>query len=904
MWRSPAPSALLLVLLLWHPAFAQSAQRSALTGRVVDGTGAVLAGARVTLDGPAALGGPRTLETGTDGTYRFTGLLPGSYVLTAEADAFQRLVRDGLTLPVETTWTIDFRLEVSPIAEQVDVSAAPPLVDVTTAATPAFFGHALLQHLPTGRSLEAVLNLAPGVTDNVAFGGAQGSNGLSLDRVSLVEPVLGTSWVPVSYNWLEGVQVVALGAPAEYGQFTGAIANGVLRSGSNRYAGLAEYVAAVPGWTGDNTQGLEVQYAQRFAPRRLLSWWDANAQLGGPIWRDRLWFFAGVGTVAERYRPFYYDGPETSDRDEPRAVVKLDAAPARNVLTQGFYHRDTSDHIGEQLSDYQPSLDTAGARRRRNHAWNARATWTLGGSSLLEARTGGYTGRWNFGPYDPDRMDGPHPKVDWSVPLIWDNVLNYSRDERRNVTGSVRLGHAGRLFGTMHDLAVGLEFESTRSSVAYGWPGGRIDNFNEGVYDETAFWQGDDSRTRNRRTTIYLQDRWTVHPRVTLEPGLRIESYGGRPRDEQPVFSTRPVALRLGAAWDVRDDHRTVVRAHYGRYHDMLFSQIYAWHDRAGFTPRITGIELAPGQFQELRRALDAPPAYPIVDDLKQSHVDQYSAGVEHQAWRDLALEARYVHRRFGNFIGYVDQRIQDWVPFQGPDPGPDGRLGTADDGGTLTAYMPYWWPRGDRDLVLANPPGAFRSHDAVQLVARKRQADDWEAQASYTWSRSHGTIQGSQHSTATQGDLSFWGYGGSRGARERPAARTVFDYSELKLLGWFRSSHLGGAVVGAVYRWHTGTRWHRSARIADPVLNYADWTAAEAPYSRVMPSIGLLDLRLEKTLALGGAPRTVGLYADVLNVANLGRARASNGRSGAQFGHPTAWTDPRTVRLGLRYRF
>jgi hypothetical protein len=180
-----------------------------------------------------------------------------------------------------------------------------------------------------------------------------------------------------------------------------------------------------------------------------------------------------------------------------------------------------------------------------------------------------------------------------------------------------------------------------------------------------------------------------------------------------------------------------VVRAHYGRYHDMLFSQIYTWHDRAGITPRIRTIQVAPGEFVEQSRGLmNALDQYPIAPGLKQSYVDQFSTGIEHQVGRHLAVEARYVGRRFRNFIGYVDRRVDEWTAFTATDPGPDGQPGTADDGGLLTGFVPYGWPSPVLDLVIDNPEGASRQYDAVQLIARKRQADNWELQASYTWSR------------------------------------------------------------------------------------------------------------------------------------------------------------------------
>jgi hypothetical protein len=104
----------------------------------------------------------------------------------------------------------------------------------------------------------------------------------------------------------------------------------------------------------------------------------------------------------------------------------------------------------------------------------------------------------------------------------------------------------------------------------------------------------------------------------------------------------------------------------------------------------------------------------------------------------------------------------------------------------------------------------------------------------------------------------------------------------------------LHGAVIGAVYRWHTGTRWHR---------NYLD-LAAETPFSRRTPSIWSLDLRVEKTVRVSGDSGVLGVYVDAMNVTNVGRALSYVRQSGPLFGQPNAWTDPRTIRIGLRYSF
>ena len=248
-----------------------------------------------------------------------------------------------MSLPPGTTFIVDVRMTVASLADRVDVDAVAPVIDVRTASTSATFDRHLLETLPTGRTLRSILNLAPGVTADVAFGGAaETSNVFAIDGVRLMEPGFGTQAVRVGYTWADQVQVRALGAPAEAGQFTGAVANAILRSGSNRYSGLAEFVAAVPNWTGDNTQDLAAELRPLFTPLDTIASWELSAQVGGPVVKDRWWFFGGLTTSRDEYRPFGYSGAGSTAEWAPRWVAKLDAAPAVGCACRGSIRRTTA----------------------------------------------------------------------------------------------------------------------------------------------------------------------------------------------------------------------------------------------------------------------------------------------------------------------------------------------------------------------------------------------------------------------------------------------------------------------------------------------------------------------------------------------------------------------------------
>lgn len=249
--------------------FAQARQTSTLTGKVTDESDAVLPGATVTVEGPSLIGGPKATTTDAEGIYRFLALPPGTYEVTAELGSFRSVKRTGVRLELATTITIDFQLAIASVAETITVSGESPVVDVKTSSANTQIDDKTLQNLPTGRFQPDVINLAPGVNGDVAFGGTQSSNALLIDGVDVSDPSGGTPWSFFNYNWIGEVQVVSLGANAEYGEFTGVAANSTVRSGSNKFSGLLEYWTERNSWLSDNTGGLPADLQDAFEPLEI-----------------------------------------------------------------------------------------------------------------------------------------------------------------------------------------------------------------------------------------------------------------------------------------------------------------------------------------------------------------------------------------------------------------------------------------------------------------------------------------------------------------------------------------------------------------------------------------------------------------------------------------------------------
>src|SRR5262245_25952462 len=208
---------------------AQRGQDAGVAGTVRDELGAVARGATVTVSSPQLIGGPQSVSTDARGDYRFSFLSPGDYEIVAALDGFANEVRSGLTLRPGLTFTVDFTLRAAPVKETVIVQGPAPMVDVHASSAPTLINRQLLDNLPLPRTpfsgagtVADVVNLAPGVVQSVALGGTFLSNPLSMEGTSGTEPGYGMPSVHPSPNWIDEVQVVSVGADAQYGEYTGA----------------------------------------------------------------------------------------------------------------------------------------------------------------------------------------------------------------------------------------------------------------------------------------------------------------------------------------------------------------------------------------------------------------------------------------------------------------------------------------------------------------------------------------------------------------------------------------------------------------------------------------------------------------------------------------------------------
>jgi hypothetical protein len=576
---------------------------SSIEGVVTDQQALAVAGAQVRITN-SDLGIDRSTATGADGAYRVTGLPAGVYTITTSKSGFVTNTHANLELTVNSTATLNIVLKVGESTEKVEVTAEAPLLDSTTSATGSTITPTQINVMPiNGRNYLDLLQLVPGVAINrqadpaqdaaTPILGERGGNIVYLiDGLPNEDEINGGAAAQFNMESILEFQVLTSSYKAEFGHGSGGVINVVSKSGTNDWHGGVSYFqrdSVLDSSDSDLVLNGNVPFLLRY---------DPSVQIGGPIIKDKVFFFASAERIIEN-RQLNFEFPVNT----PPVLVTLETPYNQRTLTRNTRLRAKLDEVvdhhrfseqfnltNNHVSDYLPLTDSINLPDTRYDLANRSlmlgfsdvatlgnqsnpfllnfyvqyrgepttqfATYPQAGpASTLDNLFSNYTtgdlfgdqGQITYGPgYTPMLLDENYissganlgkqvGRHDWK--FGWDF-------QRTHVDGIEAENLFNQLFGTIADLAAfgpvdsGVNFLSSQAALTS---------------------QGDQIRLRNNYDGLFVQDDWKLRSNLTLNLGVRWDYDSEFPNKTN--FSPR-----LGFAWSVNS--KTVIRASWGLFYD------------------------------------------------------------------------------------------------------------------------------------------------------------------------------------------------------------------------------------------------------------------------------------------------------------------------------------------------
>ena len=955
------PAGFLAVALLLVSVSATAAQTTgSVNGTVSDNTGAVLPGVTITATSPILMG-VQTAVTNESGNYRFPSLPPGTYTLTYELSGFSGVKREGIVVNLGFTATINVQLQLATLQETVTVTGASPVVDVTNSNQQTNFTQETLDNLPNARDIWSLIGQAPGMmvtrfdvggsragtqTGFSAFG-YSGQVRVQVDGVNTTEGT-GAAGFYYDYGSFDELQLGTDGNDAQAAT-PGAQINAVIKSGGNRFRGDLYF-----DYQNEQLQGKNIDDRQRnlgATDFRMLRYRDPNISAGGPIKRDKLWYFGSYRDQQTGVTVLGFPQPEPNPDFEFPTRLQNATYKVTYQLTQnnklGHYiqmgrklqsHRGAGNTLYQNAEYKQDSISYAG-----NIDWNSVVSPTF----FFNTRVAAFGYNWPNLPYgangelnenltlrirdqdslntagsdSPDRNDRRRTQFDWTGIWYRDNFAGGNHSLKFGVVSE----NEGQLFRDegfvghyrTHYNSPARDFTVPYRVQIYNTPRDAENwNVHHGAFVHDQFQRGP--------VTLNMGVRWdyysSSYPEQQILPGpFRDFFYGGAAlpngysiaatpfaatavipkRDNIRQFSS--IAPRVGVAWDLFGNGKTTVKANYGRYYHntgigsgtvnpaQAISYTFNWIDTNG--DRVF-------QMNEFGTFVTSSGGTSelISEDLKHTYTDSVSLWFERELMANMALRAGYTFRTDGNNSAAVQLNrlgslYTDLRTFT--DNGPDGLAGTSDDVGAIQVYdIPAAQLLPSRTIT-STVDGVIATDSAVDFTLTKRMSNRWSLQTNflYNWDRDRGFVQNPNQERFNDNTVVIWSWK-ANGTWQAP---------------W-------GISVTPTLRYQAGDELNRIVQVGlrTGTYNYE----AEPIGSYREDSVWIYDARIEKRLRFQ-ANRSLGLFFDAFNIGNSNAAEVQDTLTGRRtatvngqsvnyqrFLRPTAILAPRIFRFGFKLGF
>jgi len=716
--------------LVFFPLVASA--QSTISGLVRDSSGGVLPGVSVEASSDVLIERTRSVVTDEQGRYSIVDLRPGIYKVVFTLQGFSKLQRDGIELPANFNASVNVEMSVGALEETVTVSGASPIVDVQSSQKTINLQREVLDALPTSRTYAAEGSLAVGVkvvAQNVGgariaaqqrlyiHGAAAADNTVAVDGMSMNSTYSNGETQPNHNDSMTQEVTVQSASPGAEVSGGGLFMNLIPKEGGNSLSGSNFVGYTAHGFQGDNltdelkakglTTGDGVQYI-----------YDMNASLGGPIVRNKLWFFGSyrnVGNANIVANSFYPDGRlGLYDQDVQNYTLRFTWQAAERLKVTSYIDR-VFKHVAHQFSSGEEIVNASKLwPTPLYYTGQVKLSSTVSEKLLVE---GGFGASVN----DISMIYQP------GIAKVRGTPEWYATASRQDITLSTRTtagspenftyppvyqwaGSATYVTGS-NTLRGGAQWRYGPYRVNTNVNADLVQRYRNGVPDSVIVYNTP-QRSReqlNADLGMFAQDSWTLK-RLTLNPGVRFEYFnvsinamaveGGRfvGFRSYPAQSDIPswfnIAPRFGAVYDLKGNAKTAIRFGFNKYDTTyalnatapydpmaLRSDTRNWSDCA-FLPGTSTCDPAligaPGYHDNIAQDNEIGPVVTpfgnnrLADPNKKRDYNlQYNLGVDHQFAPGVAVGLAWFRRSWYNLPISINQLvgINDYTAFETTNP-------------------------------------------------------------------------------------------------------------------------------------------------------------------------------------------------------------------------------------------
>jgi hypothetical protein len=768
---------LTLAIVLFSSSLRAQETTGRIEGRITDPQQLPAPGVTVTATGPQ---GEKFTVTDTDGRFIVPLLTPGLYSLRAELQGFKPIQQNDINVSLGETVDIGLQLEVGGFDETIVVAGVASAVDARNTTSGGVVDSDFVRTVPIGRRISDVSYMVPGVGNsgsvgrqNPSIAGASGlDNQYVVDGVNITNQgygalgsysiVFGSLGNAIPFDFFKEVQVKTGGYEAEFGQSAGGVVNVITKSGTNALQG------SLFGYTRPQSlEGTWKQYQSVNGTVQTLSspLHDAGVEGGGPIVRNRFFFFGAVDSQWETQTLqapgtsalFNEDGYDRQRRNVSYSVKGTAQLNGAHRIDASFFGDPSHGPMGPQrpsslllaTTSSFSEIDYGGHNQTVRYDGILGARWLVEGAYARSLNTISElpsVDEWRVADQtvSPQQLSGGVGFYEagnrslnnqWSIKsttvvaehqikygLAYDDVAYTNRNQR---TGPTFVAPDGRTTATgaqitiLPDPVFGRIYRVTRA------------NFNSGRETAQRYWN------------VFVQDSWKASNRLTVNPGLRYEQETLDGVQVKGFSLKNNWAPRIGAAYDATGDGKTKVYGSWGRFYSRIPNDVAARHlsaddstsradyfDAALTSPIPAGV-LAGGVTNHF--LLLNPTAGRIDSNAKMSFIDEFGIGLEREVMTNTSIGIRYVYRNTGRILEDVGD-----TPMVYFETHPQVSVTT-----TLANPSSSSPIREDAQYLGAKFDDPLHTYHAVEITLNRRLARNWSTMTSYRWSRLRGNYDG-----------------------------------------------------------------------------------------------------------------------------------------------------------------